>query len=490
MRNGKRGRDTAATTQLMLEEKLVPELGFSLPLSSSKYGVLPVTSQSISAAPLSQCQSRGPQLVPCTDQVITSTVYTAIQSIWGIEHLRLSNLPCSNPKSLMKVDIDRLHRDDYHVGLKTNGVRMFLYMGQCEIHASTTPSTTPSTVVGVPQGGEAMTDDKRASVTETSRPISDAESGGSCQPHHLQTEIIPFAVLIDRAFKMYSVDLEVNPEYRDMYFRGTLFDGELLTSNVQSPHPQVLVRGEGSDLFVPTGVSEQDEVSTNKRGEAVVELMEYILFDAICVGGKSVKSEKFSQRIEHVNSAFNDMTTMTNGRKIRFMNGIVPRVKKWFRGMSSSVVTTRFMERSVIELYTESHFQNTCDGLIFVSEDGVLCAGTQQDTFKWKPGSEHTVDFLWDARRAKLFLGGHEQGFVSASQLNIVVDPVARLHTPPLAHRTILECSVIWSLEQQVWVATPVCIRDDKKKPNNINIAALTLRNISEALTLNEVFIL
>ncbi|NBQ48629.1 MAG: hypothetical protein EBU33_09280, partial [Sphingobacteriia bacterium] len=93
-------------------------------------------------------------------------------------------------------------------------------------------------------------------------------------------------------------------------------------------------------------------------------------------------------------------------------------------------------------------------------------------------------------RRAKLFLGGHEQGFVSASQLNIVVDPVARLHTPPLAHRTILECSVIWSLEQQVWVATPVCIRDDKKKPNNINIAALTLRNISEALTLNEVFIL
>lgn len=445
MQKGKRARE-------LPDELPVNGLCMSLPLSSSKYGV---STNTVGTDP-----NNFTPLIECANLSIIDNVHRAVKDIWGIEQLRLSNFPCSNPKSLMRAEIPRLHNEDYHIGLKTNGVRMFLYMGTYAVQSAhaATPSLSESVHVQVPGMMHS-----------------------------------PFSVLIDRAFKMYEVDLEVNPLNDVMYFRGTLFDGELLSSprlaSFQTPSTSVASAGSGAAHALQSNATTESVLSDDKCDieiPAKSTHMEYVLFDAICVSGRHVKNETFSGRLQHVNTAF-VLKLDNNLERLRFKDGITASVKTWVRGMTSATVTST-KQRSVTQLYMDSHVNNTCDGLIFVAENGILCAGTQQDMFKWKPGSEHTVDFLWDANRHKLFLCGHDHGFVSASQLNIGVDPNVRFHEPPIPHRTVLECMVEWEVESQTWIATPVCIRDDKKKPNNIQIAALTLRNISEALTLDEVF--
>lgn len=457
MQKGKRARE-------LPDDVTVSAPRMSLPLSSSKYGV------STSTNTVGSLSNNFKPLMECTNLSIIDNVHRAVKDMWGFKQLRLSNFPCSNPKSLMRAEIPRLHNEDYHIGLKTNGVRMFLYMGT---HA------VQSAHVATP-------------------PLSESESESGSEPVNVQVPgvmLLPFSVLIDRAFKMYEVDLDVNPLNDVMYFRGTLFDGELLTSpqltSLEPPSTSVDFDEIGATHGIQSNATTESGVLDNDKCDFAVHTksthMQYILFDAICVGGRHVNNETFSRRLEHVNAAF-VLQLSNNLERLRLKNGITASVKTWFRGMPSAAVTSTTMTRSVIQLYTESHVNNTCDGLIFVAENGVLCAGTPQDMFKWKPGSEHTVDFLWDANRHKLFLCGHDHGFVSTSQLNIAVDPNVRFYEPPIPHRTILECTVNWEVEPQVWIATPICIRDDKKKPNNIQIAAWTLKNIHEALTLDDVF--
>ena len=180
----------------------------------------------------------------------------------------------------------------------------------------------------------------------------------------------------------------------------------------------------------------------------------YVLFDAIQVRGEDTRGMTFSQRVEKIISV-----------NLKLPRVALVDVKRW----------TPFRE-------FEPRGETGGDGLVFVDDAAELRAGTQPTVFKWK--SHHTIDFMWDAKRRKLTLtdaGG--QNYVSTSKLKIRVN--TEMFSNNL-HRCVVECVV--EKAGDGWLATPVCLRDDKKKPNNINIAALTLQHISENLQLTEIF--
>ena len=148
------------------------------------------------------------------------------------------------------------------------------------------------------------------------------------------------------------------------------------------------------------------------------------------------------------------------------------------------------------------------DGLVFWKDFGAftrLRAGTQPGLYKWKAG--HTIDFLWDAHQKRLilvdFTGGDGDAssssslslFVSASRaVGVVICPSWRERLASLGrsvHNTVLECTVERATTGVGgWRATPVCIRDDKQRPNNVVVAERTLDVIAKMrdLSLDRIF--
>ena len=344
----------------------------ALPLSSDKYRFL-------SSGPQSQLE---PLVLT---EALREHIHTEIMNVWGLKRLLLSHLPCSSPTSLMREDIPRVLDGDYYVGLKTDGVRMFLFL--------------------------------------------------CC---HNDTN---YAVFIDRAFNMYSAKVDTRDPQHSRYFLGggTMFDGELITARA----------GTGT---------------------------EFVVFDVMRVCGRDTTHHLFSERLARIQTAFAQVTTQP---------GLTVTVKTWTR-----VRDIKADPDSFVHMYTSHQDNGTCDGLIFVNEYGSLYAGTQGDMFKWKKAAHHTVDFLWDAEHKALVLCSRSQQqypYVLADTINVFMVPHWRENN--IRHGEIIECSLKRD-ENAVtgWHATPVCIRDDKKRPNNINIALLTIRNVVENVELEDIF--
>jgi len=285
----------------------------------------------------------------------------------------------------MRKDIPRVIDGDYYVGLKTDGVRMFLFLCRHD----------------------------------------DAN----------------YAVFIDRAFNMYSAKVDTHDPQNSRYFLrgGTMFDGELITTHA----------GTGT---------------------------EFVVFDVMRVRGQDTTHHLFSERVARIKTAFAEIRTQPE---------LTVTVKTWTRVRDIKADLSSFLH-----MYTSQHDNGVCDGLIFVNEYGSLYAGTQDDMFKWKKASHHTVDFLWDAQHKALVLcsPNHQQyPYVLAETINVFIDPVWRENT--IRHGEIIEGSLKRDATAAAcWHATPVCIRDDKKRPNNMNIALLTIRNVVENVVLEDIF--
>lgn len=135
-------------------------------------------------------------------------IKSQIATLWGIKK-RLTHNPSPNPIALNRKHLPLLRNTQYVVAEKTNGVRYLLLISK-------------------------FTAGKR-----------------------------PFAVMVDRAFKMFQVQV-CAPHY---IYKGSLFDGELVW----------------------------DEVSG---------CMKFLVFDVMAYGGKSVSHYYFLQRYEIINQAF------------------------------------------------------------------------------------------------------------------------------------------------------------------------------------------
>lgn len=154
---------------------------------------------------MTQCS---PSAMYVREPALYGDVKKQIAKLWGIA-ARLTHHPAPNPVSLTRECFKLLSSNEYVVSEKTDGVRYLLLISQ-------------------------FSDGKR-----------------------------PFAVLVDRAFKMYQIQI-CAPAY---IYKGSLFDGELVWDNESG-------------------------------------FMKFLIFDVVAFAGKSVKSYHLMQRYEIINQTF------------------------------------------------------------------------------------------------------------------------------------------------------------------------------------------
>ena len=185
----------------------------------------------------------------------------------------------------------------------------------------------------------------------------------------------------------------------------------------------------------------------------------YLVFDCISANGFLMVDKPQSERM---NAAARIVFSLTNkSLRLKF------EMKKWYR----------FGNVDLVEVM-RAHDTPT-DGLIIVPERGArVRPGQQRDHFKWKPASQHTIDMGWVD--GSLFLEDRGE-VVPASVIGVgVVDDSISIPTG-----SVVECAMTRT-DADVWVATFVRARPDKLHPNDVRIARLTLQNIVEAITLDQ----
>lgn len=179
----------------------------------------------------------------------------------------------------------------------------------------------------------------------------------------------------------------------------------------------------------------------------------YLVFDIITNGGMPMNSKSHSNRVSVLKEVVSSLKVGDPNLHVR--------PKPWFR---YGEVTREQVMNSISPI--------PCDGLVFVPEEGrPLKVGRQSDHFKWKHGTDHTIDFvvhggeLWTETKgvripiSTLGLSGTGKGYSDG---------------------VVVECMIVGG------VTSVVRTRPDKVAPNDAEIARLTLRNISERITIDE----
>lgn len=313
------------------------------------------------------------------DQRLSVEIKEFCCQLWSLSEVSLS-MPCSNPCSMMRNDIWLLKTRQYWVAEKTDGIRMFLILG--------------------------VYDDLDGSEKK-------------------------YSVFINRAFQLFLVDVQAPDEC----YAGSLFDGELVTTNTSD--------------------------------------MTYTVFDTIAASGFNITHHPQSQRIQATQLAF---------AAIQFNDPIIRVVvKQWYPISNARLVYERALH---------------CDGLIFVPEHGPLLNGTQNDTFKWKVAAKHTIDFLLNSNGVLYLMDrtaiveasvvapfdladtDHARAFISTSPVIIECECVLNTvgGTPPIGGNG-----------KKKWIATPIRVRTDKERANSVRVARATLQNIVENVLLSEI---
>lgn len=240
-----------------------------------------------------------------------------------------------------------------------------------------------------------------------------------------------YSVFIDRRGEVYECPVH---SYVPALYNGTLFDGEYCQSS------------DGANS-------------------------KYVLFDVVASKGFDCKQQPYFARHQVLQSL---VPTLTR----RSTCSLQLELKKWYPLQDP---------RSV---YGSDNDENrtACDGLIIAHVNDKLSASTLEATYKWKQPAQHTVDMLLQRDQLQptlwlLWLGTRK--LVPATTLHIDMHPefLQRLGNnlqPPV----VVECEM-----KRVgfrWHALPVKLRPDKQRGNSIYVARMTLRAISENITLEE----
>lgn len=295
-----------------------------------------------------------------------------LKMLWDMPTSGPSVTPCSNPCSIMRRDLAYIHMNPYKAGLKTDGVRFFLLAAWMDCSS-----------------------------------LSDSES------------MMRYAVLVDRACRMFEVDLPATID-RDVY-TGTLVDGELIA----------------------------DETGHNQ----------FVAFDLIAYNGYDYKSATHAKRCAALERLFHSVPVIEPDISVH--------VKRWMP-----------LDEAVRVLQAQP--VSGVDGLILVHETKPIVNGTDRFLFKWKPGTEHTVDLKH--RAGRLFVYTQHQDLCAFDALRISLRPNVKV----LPDDAIIEFQLHRAIDSDTWIATPLLIRDDKYKANHFTTVRLTLQNILEDIQVGE----
>ena len=227
------------------------------------------------------------------------------------------------------------------------------------------------------------------------------------------------------------------------------------------------IQVKGVDLRLHIGTVVDGELVKTKEGG------EYFLaFDLIALGGETMTNKHHSTRLSALQYVINNLKSTEE--KLCIM------MKPWFRYTPD--MSFKSVRGSIAPL--------PCDGLVFVPERGTLHPGSQRDHFKWKSAHQHTVDLLVNPDMT-LWLG--EQGSLIKAGIPMHIHPhlsdVPDVFEP--INPTIVECSFQRTVHSRghPWVPSFVRIRTDKKYPNDIRTAKLTLQNIEEDIRVTELML-
>jgi len=352
---------------------------------------------------------RKPSFMFIRQPALYGDVKKQIAQFWGINR-RLTHNPAPNPVSLTREHLPLLRNELYVAAEKSDGVRYLLL-------------------------------------------ISKFSTGDR-----------PFAVMVDRAFKMYQIEIFA-PHY---VYHGSLFDGELVW---------------------------------DKKSNC----LKFLIFDVVAYAGKSVRHHYFLQRYEIINQAFlsqeewgkdhikdysvacETASAFAAEKKIV----AIPQSQKLLFIYSKPVVLFNLfgsLTRSVTALNHES------DGFLFTPVKCKVLHNTHATMFKWK--FDPSVDFQVEQEPG----GGHR---FSCSDGNKIVQlkyafPAwefvfesahgFRLHPK---QKFIIETVI---KEKQGHSNQFVCtfhrFRPDKTRPNNKNTVERIIEEIREGITLEELVLI
>jgi len=214
--------------------------------------------------------------------------------------------------------------------------------------------------------------------------------------------------------------------------------GHMLTISIQAPN----------DLFAGT-------LLDGELCELVDGTLSYVVFDAVACNGYSVKEQPHSVRLTTAQSVLSTMTVERITLSLKTWHPLSDAVSLW------------------------ATCQATCDGLILVPEKSPLRHGTQRDLFKWKPGDKHTLDLF--------FNGKYLCAIDDRGELMVVTSLYDCVLLTPLPLATVCELALTAHPDGNGrYQATLVKQRDDKLTPNHFRVVDLTLQNIVENVSVQE----
>lgn len=215
-------------------------------------------------------------------------------------------------------------------------------------------------------------------------------------------------------------------------------------------------------INVPTALFQgtilDGELVMNKKTERV----EFLVFDAVCISGRSVRDLPFHQRIACPQEVLRPHPQPLSDAV--FISG-----KAFFPlFLFSDFLKHREQHAGVYDT----------DGLIFTPDELPVWNFRHRKMFKWKDASKHTIDFLVLQDEAAFSLNLYDS-------LNKKMRKAAMLRTPTIGDYVIKPKDVVeCKLEKAQW--KPFLLRTDKSHPNDLETFRRTLNNIKENITLEE----
>lgn len=312
----------------------------------------------------------GPEVTPVTDINLNKDIRNFIFQQWDVKENETNYIPAPQPVSLERKDLKKLIDYDYFVCIKSDGMRF------------------------------------------------------------LMAVLNGFTYFIDRAFKIYIVNITYNIKVDNQY----LMDGEL--------------------------VFEHNE---NKWS--------YIIHD--CINSQSKNISKFDL-VTRLNEADNFLKYFEKGdiflKKKQFFN---------FKKMNM-----------LVKLLEDNKFDHETDGFIFTPKNEKIGKFTQYDLFKWKPITSHTFDFkivcnlngvLAYVIKNKLEEQPYACAIKGSNEEKIFMEYLNK-NCPDFKNGNIVECE----FDINTGLYKPIKLRTDKIYPNSFFTVNKTLVNIQENITVEE----
>lgn len=272
----------------------------------------------------------------------------------------------------------------------------------------------------------------------------------------------PIAVMIDRSFRMFPVQVVCQKKY----FQGTILDGELVWEHSTQ-------QGEPQQIF--------------------------LVFDMVALSGdSSIQSKSYIDRYKILQSVLNESLDVFTDTKWE-EKSIELGKKKQIVCLGNAYA----LQFRIKPLYKMKYFSSLVssqktlfhksDGFIFTPANEPVRVGKHYHMFKWK--RHHTLDFQvriqYDRKKDTHYFnfGCQNEGKYEILPKHftfIMNDTLLELlfHTQKKTEY-IVECLV--NLQEKLIICTPLCIRKDKTTPNDILIIEKTIIDIQDNVKIEDI---